>query len=63
MPDINPRFSLHQEYRQAVGELCSQFGSSYWQDVEGRAGAERILIADLILSYIGEHVLGMPRSF
>ena len=38
MADINPRSGLHQEYRQAVRQLCSQFGSSYWQDVEEHAG-------------------------
>jgi len=37
MGDINPRFNEHQEYRQAVRELCARFDSAYWQDVDGRA--------------------------
>src|SRR5258705_7399229 len=38
MADINPRAHEHQEYRQAVRELCGQFDSKYWQEVEERAG-------------------------
>ena len=36
MSDINPKFGEHQEYRQAVRELCGQFGSAYWQGIEER---------------------------
>ena len=38
MADINPRAHEHQEYRSAVRELCAQFDSKYWQEVEERAG-------------------------
>src|SRR5213594_919159 len=38
MSDINPRFTEHQEYRQAIRELCSEFDGKYWQEVEARAG-------------------------
>jgi acyl-CoA dehydrogenase len=38
MPDINPRFALFQEYRQAIRELCGRFDSKYWQDVEAQSG-------------------------
>jgi acyl-CoA dehydrogenase len=38
MPDINPRFSQFQEYRQAIRELCGRFDSKYWQDVEAQSG-------------------------
>jgi acyl-CoA dehydrogenase len=38
MADINPRAHEHQEYRQAVRELCGKFDSKYWQEVEERAG-------------------------
>ncbi len=38
MTDINPRAHEHQEYRQAVRELCGKFDSKYWQEVEERAG-------------------------
>ncbi len=37
MSDINPRFDEFREYREAVSDLCSRFGSDYWQDVDGRA--------------------------
>ena len=37
MPDINPKFSDFQEYREAVRDLCSRFGSDYWQRVDGQA--------------------------
>jgi len=38
MADINPKTHEYQEYRQAVRELCAQFDSTYWQDVDARAG-------------------------
>jgi acyl-CoA dehydrogenase len=38
MSDINPRAHEYQEYRQAVRELCGQFDSKYWQEVEERNG-------------------------
>ncbi|HXD19089.1 MAG TPA: acyl-CoA dehydrogenase family protein [Vicinamibacterales bacterium] len=38
MADINPRADEYPEYRQAVRELCAQFDSKYWQEVEERAG-------------------------
>jgi len=34
MTDINPRARDFAEYRQAVRELCSRFGSDYWQRLE-----------------------------
>ena len=37
MTEINPRAADHSEYRQAVRDLCAQFGSDYWQDVDSRA--------------------------
>jgi acyl-CoA dehydrogenase len=38
MADINPRFAEHQEYRQAIRELCGQFDGKYWQEVDAQAG-------------------------
>ena len=38
MADINPRAHEYQEYRQAIRQLCGQFDSKYWQDVDERAG-------------------------
>jgi len=38
MADINPRAHEYHEYRQAIRELCGQFDSKYWQDVEERNG-------------------------
>ncbi len=37
MADINPRGNQFVEYRQAIRELCGQFGSKYWQEVEEHA--------------------------
>ncbi|MGH7712164.1 MAG: acyl-CoA dehydrogenase family protein, partial [Gemmatimonadaceae bacterium] len=37
MTEINPKAAEHAEYRQAVRDLCSGFGSEYWQDVDSRA--------------------------
>jgi acyl-CoA dehydrogenase len=34
MSDINPRYSLHEEYRKGVRELCARFDSAYWQRVD-----------------------------
>jgi acyl-CoA dehydrogenase len=34
MTEINPRYSLHEEYRRGVRELCAQFDSKYWQQVD-----------------------------
>ena len=36
MGDINPRAHQFHEYRQAVRELCSRFGSDYWQRLDER---------------------------
>jgi len=38
MADINPRAHEYPEYRQAIRELCGQFDSKYWQEVDERAG-------------------------
>ena len=38
MVDINPRAHEYHEYRKAVRDLCSQFDSTYWQEVEERSG-------------------------
>ena len=37
MTDINPRFEEFADYRRAVRELCAQFGSEYWQEIDERA--------------------------
>jgi len=34
MTEINPRASMHAEYRESVRELCRGFGRDYWQRVE-----------------------------
>jgi acyl-CoA dehydrogenase len=38
MTDINPKFSEFEEYRRAVRDLCSRFGSPYWQAIDEKAG-------------------------
>jgi acyl-CoA dehydrogenase len=37
MADINPRGQQFAEYRQAVRDLCSRFGSEYWQRLDEHA--------------------------
>jgi acyl-CoA dehydrogenase len=37
MVDINPKSDDFREYREAVRDLCSRFGSDYWQGVDERA--------------------------
>ena len=38
MRDINPRYTQHQEFRDAVRELCARFPSAYWQGLEETSG-------------------------
>jgi len=38
MTDINPKFGEFEEYRRAVRDLCSRFGSPYWQAIDEKAG-------------------------
>ena len=38
MTDINPKFGEFEEYRRAVRDLCSRFGSPYWQAIDKKAG-------------------------
>jgi acyl-CoA dehydrogenase len=38
MPELNPLFSRHEEYRRGVRDVCAQFGSAYWQGVDEVAG-------------------------
>jgi len=47
MKEINPRFSQHLELRRAVRELCSQFGSAYWQKVEEASGYPEEFVREL----------------
>jgi len=37
MTDINPKFGEFEEYRRAVRDLCSRFGSPYWQAIDENA--------------------------
>jgi acyl-CoA dehydrogenase len=38
MADINPRAQQHTEIRKAVRDVCSAYGSSYWQKIEEASG-------------------------
>ena len=38
MNDINPKFGEFEEYRRAVRDLCSRFGSPYWQAIDEKTG-------------------------
>ena len=63
MADINPRAHEYQEYRLAVRELCAQFDSKYWQEVEERAGypeafVKALTAAGWLAALIPEHYGG-----
>jgi acyl-CoA dehydrogenase len=63
MPDINPRFSQFQEYRQAIRDLCGRFDSKYWQDVEAQSGYPEAFVKALteagwLAALIPEHYGG-----
>jgi acyl-CoA dehydrogenase len=38
MADINPRSQQHTEIRKAVHDVCSSYGSNYWQKIEEESG-------------------------
>ncbi len=71
MSDINPRASLHADYRQAIRDLCAGFDSEYWQEVDSRAGyPERFVqaltdagwLAALIPTQFGGGGLGVTEA-
>ena len=47
MTDINPRAEDFADYRRAVRELCSQFGSDYWQAVDEKAAYPEAFVTAL----------------
>lgn len=56
------------EIRDAVRSLVNGFGFAAEYDVERKFRETRLyqvapISANMILSFVGEHVLGMPRSF
>ena len=47
MTETHLRFDPFQEYRQAIRELCMQFNSKYWQDVEEQAAYPELFVKAL----------------
>jgi acyl-CoA dehydrogenase len=47
MTETRPRLDPFQEYRQAVRELCAQFNSKYWQEVEQQAAYPEMFVKAL----------------
>jgi acyl-CoA dehydrogenase len=47
MTETHLRFDPFQEYRRAIRELCMQFNSKYWQDVEERAAYPELFVKAL----------------
>jgi acyl-CoA dehydrogenase len=46
MTDINPRSDLFKEYRDAIRQLCADFPSKYWQQLEEQSAyPEQFVIA------------------
>jgi hypothetical protein len=64
----------HEQLRIAVREVCRRFSDDYWRTLDKEMKAERKfcetrlyqiapISANLILSHIAEHTLGLPRSY
>jgi acyl-CoA dehydrogenase len=45
--DVNPRSREFEEYRRAVRDLCSRFGSEYWRGLDERAAYPEAFVAAL----------------
>ena len=62
----------HRLIREAVREICARFPDEYWAGLDeshtfpGRE-ARLMRIApipqEMVLNYLAEHVLGLPRSY
>ena len=69
MPMSTSSDHAFQDIRDGVRDLCRQFPDEYHRQVEARAAAlipqDQVapISTNLILSYVAEHVLGLPRSF
>ena len=65
----------HRDLREAVRALSADFPDGYWRridkgrpDVEHKFRETRLyrvapVSSNLILAYLGEHTLGLPRSY
>jgi hypothetical protein len=64
-PLTAPAATCHcPEIREAVARLCADFPGEHWRalDRKGRP-SEAPISTNLILAYLAEHVLGLPRSY
>jgi alkylation response protein AidB-like acyl-CoA dehydrogenase len=71
-PEANMAKLLASEAAWAAGEACMQthggFGFAEEYDIERKFREARLyqvapISTNMILAYIGQHVLGMPRSY
>ena len=54
----------HDDLRSAVCSFCADFPPEYWCKFrETRLYQVALISSNLILAYLGEHVLGRPRSY
>ena len=61
----------HEELRRDDWEVCERYPNEYWRKLDAKREYLREtrlfqvapISTNLILSYVAEHVLGLPRSF
>jgi len=67
----------YEDLRRKIRKLCADFPGAYWRELDARREYPEAFIealthsgylgapisTNLILSYVAEHVLGLPRSF
>jgi len=51
----------HEELRDAIRRVCALFPDSYWR--EARLMRIAPVSQEMVLNYLAEHVLGLPRSY
>ena len=68
MTDADPAESLHAEIRAEVRKLCAKFPGGVLAQARSRGRETRLyqvapISTNLILAYLAEHRLGLPRSY
>jgi len=56
----------HRAMREAVREVCARFPDKYRAEREAHArlsAAELAIRQEMVLNFLAEHVLGLPRSY
>jgi hypothetical protein len=66
-------FALNEDQlaiREAIGRICERFGDDYWLKKDRERYLREVMISriapispQLILCYVAEKVLGLPKSY